>query len=128
MKLVVDTNILIDHLRKGPIWRQVINETKGTNDLKFFLPTIVIFELFSGTSSRDILQTKSIHKLINNFKIIELTEKIAERAGELYRDVSKQLDVPDYIIAASALDIGGTILTLNKKHFKQIPNLPIYPL
>lgn len=128
MKLVVDTSILIDHLRKGPRWRQVITETKEVKNIKLFLPTIVIFELFSGSSSRNASDIKIIQNLIKNFKRTELTEEIAKRAGELYRDVSKRLDIPDYIISASALEIGGTVLTLNKKHFKQIPNLPIYPL
>jgi len=56
------------------------------------------------------------------------TEKIAISAERLYRDVSKNLDVPDYIIVASALEINGMVVTLNKSHFTLIPNLTLYSL
>lgn len=124
MKLVVDSSILIDHLRGGSIWSQLLYDFK--EDLELFVPTIVIFELFSGKSSKDSVD--QINKLLKVFKRLELNEKIARQAGELHRDAGKNIDSEDCIIAASALEIGASVLTLNKKHFAQIPNLPIYPI
>lgn len=126
MRLVVDSSILIDSLRGGPIWEEVLQNAK--EDLELFLPTIVIFELFSGKSSKDSIAQKQIHQLLKFFRKIELNQKIARHAGELRRDAGKNIDSEDCIIAASAMDIGGTVLTLNKKHFAQIPGLSIYPL
>lgn len=125
MRLIIDTSILIDYLRGGMKWEELLK--KFEKDTELFLPTIVIFELFSGKSTSDPKVIKEINNFINFFQKVELTEKIAKRAGELFRDVNKNLGAPDYIIAASALELNATVLTLNKKHFEQITNLDLYP-
>lgn len=124
MKLVLDTSILIDFLRGGSRWEHLLTEVE--RDTTFYLPTIVIYELFSGRSTKNPQVYSRISKFLSYFEKIELTEDIAKRAGELYRDINKTLQAPDYIIAASCLAIGGSLVTLNLKHFRQIPNLPLY--
>lgn len=126
MKIVIDTSILIDYLRGGTKWQDFLSEAPRNAEL--FLPTIVIFELFSGKSTKQTSIAKNIITLLNQFTHIELTDSIAVKAGELYRDVGTHIDPEDYIIAASAFSIGGKVLTLNKKDFEQIQNLPLYPL
>lgn len=126
MKIVVDTSILIDYLRGGKRGAKFIEEIEG--NIELFVPTIVIFELFSGKSSTNPLIASRILKLLSFFQRIDLDEKIAKIAGSLYRDINRTLQVPDYLIAASSLEIGASIVTLNQKHFEQIPNLSIYPL
>ena len=125
MKLVIDTSVLIDYLRGTSFGKQLFDEVEK-QDSELFIPTIVIFELFSGASSKNLLVKTKIINFIQHFKRIELTETIAISAGELYRQTGKQIGPQDYIIAASALEIGATVLTLNKKHFEQIPGLAIY--
>lgn len=127
MKIVIDTSILIDLLRGGERWNEFLEEVEKRN-LELFIPTIVIYELFSGKSSKDPHVKSVITNLVRDYKRIELTELIAIKAGELSRETTSNIGVSDYIIAASALEIGGTVLTLNKKHFAQIPGLPIYPI
>ena len=125
IKIVVDTSILIDHLRGGKIWENFTNIHKG-EDIKLLTPTIVVFELFSGQSSKEIKIRRRMNKLLENLQLIELDAKIARKAGEIFRDSSKTFEVPDYVIAASALVIGAEVITLNKKHFEQIPGLKIF--
>ncbi|MBI2327889.1 type II toxin-antitoxin system VapC family toxin [Candidatus Curtissbacteria bacterium] len=125
MRLVIDSSILIDYLRGGIIAKQLFDAIEKQNH-ELFIPTIVIFELFSGTSTNNPLVRRTIMNLISDFERIELTEEIAIRAGELYRQTGKHISPQDYIIAASALEIGGTVVTLNKKHFKEIPHLRIW--
>ena len=126
MKLVIDTSILIDYLRGGVRWENLLNKLEKDDEI--YLPTIVVFELFSGGSTSDPKTSERINDFIKYFQKIELTERIARRAGELFRDVSKNLGAPDYIIAASALEMNARLVTLNKKHFEQIPSLNLYPL
>ncbi len=126
MRLIIDTSILIDYLRGGIKWEELLG--KFEKDTEIYLPTIVIFELFSGKSTSDPKVAKEIDNFIKFFQRVELTEKIAKRAGELFRDVNENLGAPDYIIAASALELNATIVTLNKKHFEQITTLNLYPL
>lgn len=125
MKLVIDTSVLIDFLRGGIIGKELFDKVEKQN-CELFIPTIVIFELFSGASSKNPLVKTKIITFIQNFKHIELTEELATRAGELYRQIGKHIGPQDYIIAASALDLGATVLTLNRKYFEQIPGLKIY--
>lgn len=127
MKLIVDTSVLIDYLRGGTTGSQLFDRIAKL-DVELFIPTIVIFELFSGKSSKDLSIQITIANFIHNFKRVDLTEEVAIRAGELYREIGKHIGPQDYIIAASALEIGGTVVTLNTKHFQKIPGLKIYPL
>lgn len=127
MKLVVDTSVLIDHLRGGKHSTVIFDRIEKQN-AELFIPTIVIFELFSGKSAQDKSTAHKITELIYDFKRIDLREEIAILAGELNRKIGKHISPQDYIVAGSALLIGGTVLTLNIKHFEQIPHLVLYPL
>lgn len=126
MKLLIDASILIDYLRGGIVGTQFFDQIVNQN-VEFLIPTIIIFELFSGKSTKNPLIAKKIADFIASFKRIELTEEIALRAGKLYRQTGKALGPQDYIIAASALELNATVVTLNKKHFEQIINLKLYP-
>lgn len=126
MKIIADTSILIDHLRGGNAWKKIVSEIDDNTQL--FVPTIVLFELFSGTSTEKTAVVNQIYKLLGKFQRLDLDELIARQAGELYRDTNKTLQVPDYIIAASAIQINAHVATLNQKHFEQIPNLSIFSI
>ena len=124
MKLVFDANILIDHLRGGAIWDQILKVIDEETEL--FLPSIVVMELFSGNSSGDTKVEQRILNLLKCFRILDLDEEIAQKAGEIYRDVNPNLDVPDYIVAVTALKLKAQVVTLNKKHFKHIPGVRLF--
>lgn len=126
MRLIVDTSILIDHLRDGMTWRKVVAVTD--RETEFFIPTVVIYELYSGKSTRDPEVLVKVQKLVKQFELLELTDDIAKRAGELYRDMKVKIEAQDYIIAASAIEIGGQVVTLNQKDFKKIPAVSVYPV
>ncbi len=125
MRVVLDTSVLIDHLRNGKASRSAF-ERLAKEKANIYIPTVVIYELFSGKSSKNASVEQEINQLIHNFKIIELSEKIAKVAGALYRDIGKTIGTSDYIIAASALEIDAIVVTLNIKHFSQISHLRVY--
>lgn len=125
MNYIFDTSIIIDALRQNKKAREVFKKFDNNNH-HLFVSSIIGFELHSGKSSTDENQIKQINKLMSYFTEVDLTWKISKIAGEIYRDQTKILEVPDYIIAATAMEIGAQVVTLNKKHFSQIPNLMIY--
>ena len=127
MKFVIDSSVFIDYLRRGLTAGQLFDSLEEQN-ADLFIPTIVIFELFSGKSTKNPSTRSKMSNFIKDFKRVELTEEVAVRAGELYRDIGKHISAQDYIIAASAIEIGATVVTLNTKHFEKVPNLPVYPL
>jgi len=127
MNYIFDTNIIIDALRQNKKAREVFKKFDNNND-HLFISSITGFELFSGSGSKDPKEKQRMDQLMKYFTEVDLTWKISKLAGEIYRDEVKILEVPDYIIAATAMEIGAQVVTLNKKHFSQIPNLMLYPL
>lgn len=65
MKLVLDTSILIDHLRGGKKWQHILDEISEESEL--FVSSIVFFELFSGQSSKKPQTAAKIFNLVKNF-------------------------------------------------------------
>lgn len=128
MKIIVDSSIINDYLRGGRKWEGFISSAETEQDVQLFLPTIAIFELYSGTSTKNVKKLQEMTYFISQFQRIDLHEDIARLAGELARDTKQRIQAPDYIIAASALQINAQIATLNQKHFAQIPNIDLYPL
>lgn len=124
MKFVIDTSILIDSLRGSTKWEEFLKDQE--EEVELYIPTIVIFELFSGRSTRNVKARQKVGDIIKYFLRIELTEKIAITAGKIFRDHKQTLQTPDYIIAATALELNAEVLTLNIKHFRQIPGLKLY--
>jgi hypothetical protein len=125
MNYVFDTSIIIDALRQNKKAREVFVDFNNT-DNQLFISSITGFELFSGKSSKDTKQTERINKLLRYFTEVDLNWKISKLAGEIYRDKIKSLEVPDYIVAATALELGAQVVTLNVRHFQKIPGLSIY--
>lgn len=125
MNYIFDTSIIIDALRRGIKARGVFAKFDKIDD-NLFISSITGFELFSGKSSKDKKQSGRISKLLAHFIVIDLNWKIAKMAGDIYRDSVKGLEVPDYIVAATAMEIGAQVATLNKKHFQKIPGVSIY--
>ena len=126
MKLVLDTSIIIDYLRGGNSWEVLLSQID--KDTSFHIPTIVIYELFSGQSTKNPDVASKVNIFLKYFERVELTEKIAQHAGQLYREFGKQTGPADFIIAASAIDLGAKVITLNKKHFEQITGLSLYTI
>ena len=71
----------------------------------------------------------SFRKFIAPFRIIPVTEPIAERFAEIRALLTRRgefiLDF-DILIAATALHYNLTVLTFNYRHFSRIPDLTLY--
>ncbi len=124
MKFVLDTNILIDKLRGGTRWDEFLSSLNEDDEM--FLPSVVAFELFSGLSSRQKLIVGKINEFKKFFRQVDLTWDIARRAGEIHRDNPRGVEVFDCVIAATAMEVGARVATLNAKHFQKIPGVAVY--
>ena len=127
MNFVFDTSIIIDGLRRKKEAKEILTKFENTNYF-LFIPSIVGFELFSGQSTKKAEQARDINDFLDYFKIVDLNWNIAKMAGKMYRDGVKGLALADYIIAATAMEIGAQVVTLNKKHFSKIPGVSIYQI
>ena len=125
--LVCDSSIVVDKLRGGKSWTKFVGAL-DEEDAKFYLSTISIFELYSGESTRNPAAAKVLREALKLFEKVEVTTKIAQRAGEIYRDAKVDLEMPDYVIAATALELGAEVVTLNRKHFGKVPGVRVFAL
>ena len=123
MKVVFDTNIIIDHLKGLPEAReQLRNIEKGV--FEGFVSTITIMELLSAPRIPE-QRYEAIRNLLEAFEHAPVDKKVATVAGKLlskYR-ASHGMDPLDALIAATALVNEAILFTLNKKHFRFIEGL-----
>jgi len=80
-------------------------------------------ELISGKSCENSEIKNKILQMLNSFKKIEVTNRVAVAAGDICRKYGVAL--PDGIIAASALINKTELLTKNIKDFKKINGLVV---
>lgn len=121
MDWLVDTNILIDHLRGVSKATTFLATGREQRDLMGF--GITIAEVFAGQKTRQLKQAAKVGRLLNHFRIAYLDGVVAKLGGEIVRDCGTAL--PDALIAATALRKGLVLATRNTSHFGNIPNLDI---
>lgn len=124
-KVVIDTNIIIDHIRFPRIEKSPFEIIIENSDIDSLVSTTTIQELFIGQSSLREDQDIKIRKILKAVKIVDISSEIAELAGKLMRDVKPQIQFADAQIAATAILNKAKLLTLNYKDFKGIKGLRI---
>jgi predicted nucleic acid-binding protein len=107
--VLLDTDILIDHLRIG---RRI-----PASPVEASYSSITRAELYSGRGADEMV----IDDLLSLFEEIPVGRRIAEEAGRIRRAVG--LALPDAIIASTAILTGQALLTRNRRHFGSVPGL-----
>ncbi len=116
--ILLDTDVLIEFARGR-------EETVGFISSLESIPTpgVVAMELLSG--SRNQNEHLNSQRLLDALEIVWHTEndnKIALQLLTRHR-LSSGLSVPDYWIAAQAINLNAILYTFNLKHFSSIPGL-----
>lgn len=125
MKIVSDTNIIIDHLRNIPRATSLLEEIEN-GSFEGYISTITILELMAAPKMTE-QRFEAIKALVEMFEHVPVDERIATVAGRYlakYR-ASHGLEPMDAIIAATASVNEAVLFTLNTKHFKFIEGLVI---
>jgi predicted nucleic acid-binding protein len=121
-QLVVDTSVLIDHLRGDP--RAVARLKAGIqagDDL--WSVTVVRTEILAGARPSE---REPIERLFAQLRWVDVTPELADGAGRLaaeYVRSHRSIDTVDYLIAAATLHLEADLLTMNVRHFPMFPEL-----
>ena len=122
MTVVVDTSVLVDHLRGDARARNVLLAARGDgHDLAASVLTRT--ELLAGVRSPG---RRDLEALFTVLRWVDVDREIADRAGALanrYLASHRDIDTVDYVIAATAEALGADLLTKNVKHFPMIAGL-----
>jgi predicted nucleic acid-binding protein len=118
MKLL-DTDVCIDLLRKQPealAWFAALTETPG-------IPGFVALELVIGC--RDTNELRRVRAFLRKFALVWPTETDLNNALTNYAPLKLAHGIGgmDVLIAATVTGRGDTLLTLNVRHFRAIPDL-----
>ncbi len=74
-------------------------------------------ELFAGRNTHE----PSLQRTLELIDELPVDRVIAESAGRIRR--TTQLDIPDALIAATALEHGLPVMTRNRRHFERVADL-----
>lgn len=127
--VILDTNIIIDHLRQSgkgetPLMEIACQIAKK----KLAISVITVQELYEGRSTKRKAKEEYLLATIVPLKILPYTYEVAQLAGEIARDLKQSIELADAAIAATAIINAASLFTLNQKHFKNIRNLQLWPL
>jgi len=125
LKLVLDTNIYSDYAEGLP---ETVNFL-ATHSKHLYLPSVVIGELNFGfmKGSRLQLNENKLKQFINRLKveIIDVDEDVARKYAIVFLSLHKKgtkIPINDIWIAASCMEIGGTLLTRDR-HFEVVEQI-----
>ena len=133
MKIIIDTNVLIDFSRKIKkkneklFWPQLVAYAKKEGH-QLIVPSICLFEFFAGKEMDAPGNIGKADNLLSDMIILDINEEISRKAAQLFRKYEFEIGVVDYLLAATALVLDGSLVTLNKKHFQNIKGLKFLEL
>jgi predicted nucleic acid-binding protein len=113
--MLVDSDVLIAHLRGDERARQFLLEQRRQGPLH--TSVVSVAEITGGMRSAE---RPAVWRLLGSLTTAPVTERIAIRAGEFartYRSSHRSIGIADYLIAATAAELGLPLATLNVRHF-----------
>ena len=126
MRLVLDSSVIIDHLRGDDRARRLISAAFTAGD-ELWSVTAARVEILGGIRSGEERET---HRLLAMISWLDVTTDVADLAGRYaarFRRSHGAIDTVDYLLAAAVDVLGAELRTQNVRHFPMIPDLaPAY--
>ncbi len=123
MRLVLDTSVLVDHLRgRPPAAAELVPNAIARGD-ELWSSYVVRAELLAGMRASEEAATRDLLRLIS---WVEVDEALAEAAGALGRRYLRShpgIEIADLIVAALTQHLDAELKTTNVKHFPMFGRL-----
>ncbi len=120
--IVVDTSVLIDHLRGEHSARAALRHALTEGEI-LAASVLSKVEVLAGMRAAEEPVTR---RLLGNLHWIAVDEDLTDRAGMLANRFIQShpgIDPVDYVIAATVERFGARLWTLNIRHFPMIADL-----
>ncbi len=108
-RVLYDTDVLVDHLQDRA--RTLTAEPDAAYS------TVSRAELFSSEGVAESV----VDDLLDNFEEIPVDRRVAEEAGRIRRET--RVNLPDALIAATAITTDRRLITRNLRDFRRIKGL-----
>lgn len=126
MTVLVDTPVIIDHLRGDTRASELLTELLEEGD-RIWAATPTRTEMLAGITPSE---RQAMNDLFDLLAWVDIDIAVADDAGELARRFHRShpgIDTADYLIAAAARSIDARLVTLNVRHYPMFPELqPAY--
>lgn len=115
MTALIDTDVLIDHLRGVALARDFLLHFLESGESPA-ISAITIAEIEAGIREPE---RETVEVLLDRLPALGLDSEIARTGGRFRRryGTSHGVLLPDALIAATAVQHGRTLYTLNRKHY-----------
>ena len=131
MSHILDTNSVIDHLRRGPASKVTVKLTSAPPG-SVYLCSVVLAELIYGALHSGALHQAANLTLLAGLRKLFVSLAFDDRAAEEYGKIRAHLSGQgtligpnDLMIAAIALANGMTLVTHNTSEFSRVPGLAL---
>jgi predicted nucleic acid-binding protein len=129
-KVCLDTDIVIDYLRKTKETENLINKLFSRfSDTTITI--ITVYELLIGVEYSDGRGRNDVEEIINIITILPFDVKASREAAKITAELKKsgqQIGIADELIAAICKTHNTCLLTKNVSHFQRIRNLKVIGL
>jgi tRNA(fMet)-specific endonuclease VapC len=137
MGLILDSSVVIAAERRGDTVEKLIEQAVAVaGDQDAALSSVGLTELVHGiyraqTPEMRLRRESFIEEMLRDVTVYPYTKETAMLAGRIDGEQqAKGVTVPfgDLLIGATALSLGFSVLTVNLRHFRLIPDLQILQL
>ncbi|HEY4816190.1 MAG TPA: PIN domain-containing protein [Candidatus Acidoferrum sp.] len=137
MGLILDSSFLIAGERGGQSVREILKRLQAAlGETESGISAVTVVELAHGIyRSKSTADRERRHafteELCRDVTIYPLTLEIAKLAGKIEGEQAARgvsVSFEDLLIGSTALFLGYSVATLNARHFRLIPGLPLVQL
>lgn len=125
-KVLVDTDIIIDYLRRGDKTNSLFFRIFSQKDYLAVVSLTTITELWAGRSIKKEETLNRVKEVLARCQILLPDLETAKRAGTILRQTNYQISYQDAQIAALCFENKLPLLTLNEKDFRKVKGLRIF--
>lgn len=121
--ILTDTDVFIEALKNNP---NAIGPLREIGFENIALSAVTLMELYFG--ARNKRELGKIKSRLSTLHILQIDENISKTATQLVEEYAKShgLQIPDALIAATAMCHRLDLLTFNVKDFKFIDGISLY--
>ncbi len=111
-RYLIDTDVLVEHLRGSPRAIRFLERLEG----ELLLSAITVAELFSAARGEE--EERVLEQFVQVFEVVPVGQDQARRAGLFRRDYGRShgTGLADALIAASAEAASAVLVTFNRRH------------
>jgi predicted nucleic acid-binding protein len=123
VRFVLDTSVLIDHLRGRPRAATALIPAAIARGDELWSSYVVQAELLAGMRPEEEGATRDLMRLISWAEVDDATAEAAGALGRRYLRTHTGIEVADLVVAALTQQLGAELKTTNLKHYPMFAGL-----